>query len=89
MLTCSDAEAVDVMARDATQATDGREAVPGTTRSRIVAYPGRVLTQMRDRTGGPRARYRLLALLLVVGMLLAAAPLLVPIIGSLLGSLNG
>ncbi len=54
-----------------------------------MAYPDRVLTQMRDRTGGPRARYRLLALLLVVGMLLAAAPLLVPIIGGLLGALNG
>jgi hypothetical protein len=77
------------MAQDATQATAGAKAVPGHDSLTYVAYPGRVLTQMRDRTGGPRARYRLLALLLVVGMLLAAAPLLVPIIGGLLGSLNG
>jgi len=44
---------------------------------------------MRDRTGGPRARYRLLALLVVVGMLLTAAPLLVSIVSSLLRGLGG
>jgi hypothetical protein len=44
---------------------------------------------MRDRTGGPRARYRLLALLVVLGMLLTAAPLIVPLVSSLLSGLNG
>jgi hypothetical protein len=44
---------------------------------------------MRDRTGGPRTRYRLLALLVVLGMLLTAAPLLVPIVSDLLSGLNG
>lgn len=48
-----------------------------------------VLTRMRDRTGGPRTRYRLLALLVVLGMLLTAAPLLVPIVSGLLSGLNG
>jgi hypothetical protein len=50
---------------------------------------GAVLAQMRDRTGGPRARYRLLALLIAVGMLLAAAPLLISIIASLADGLRG
>lgn len=44
---------------------------------------------MRDRTGGPRARYRLLALLIALGMLLTAAPLLLPVLSSLLGGLRG
>jgi hypothetical protein len=44
---------------------------------------------MRDATGGPRTRYRLLALLIAVGMLLAAAPLLIPIISSIVGGLSG
>lgn len=48
-----------------------------------------MLTRMRDRTGGPRTRYRLLALLIVVGLLLSAAPLLVPIVSSILDGLNG
>jgi hypothetical protein len=77
------------MVRDATQAGAWAKGVPGSARDGVVPYPGRVLTQMRDRTGGPRARYRLLALLLVLGMLLAAAPLLVPIISSLVAGLNG
>ncbi len=49
----------------------------------------RVLTQMRDRTGGPRARYRILALLIALGMLLTAAPLLIPIVSSLVSGLRG
>lgn len=48
-----------------------------------------MLASMRDRTGGPRARYRLLALLVVLGLLLTAAPLLVPLISGLLSGLNG
>jgi hypothetical protein len=35
---------------------------------------------MRDRTGGLNARYRLLALVIAVGMLLAAAPLLLSLL---------
>lgn len=48
-----------------------------------------MLAQMRDRTGGPRTRYRLLALLLALGLLLTAAPVLIPIIASLLDGLRG
>lgn len=44
---------------------------------------------MRDRTGGPRARYRILALLVALGMLLTAAPLLIPIVSSLVSGLRG
>lgn len=44
---------------------------------------------MRDRTGGPRTRYRLLALLVVLGMLLAAAPLIIPIASTLVAGLRG
>jgi hypothetical protein len=44
---------------------------------------------MRDRTGGPRTRYRLLALLLAVGLLLTAAPVLISIGSSLLAGLRG
>ena len=44
---------------------------------------------MRDRTGGPRTRYRLLALLIVLGMLLAAAPLIIPIASTLVSGLRG
>jgi hypothetical protein len=44
---------------------------------------------MRDATGGPRARYRLLALLVVLGLVIAAAPLVVTIVGALLGDLRG
>jgi len=50
---------------------------------------GGVLARMRDRTGGPRTRYRLLALLVVIGMLLTAAPLLVPLVSGLLSGLRG
>jgi hypothetical protein len=44
---------------------------------------------MRDRTGGPRTRYRLLALFVVLGMLLTTAPLIVPVVSSLLDGLRG
>jgi hypothetical protein len=44
---------------------------------------------MRDATGGPRARYRLLALLVVLGLLVTAAPLVLSILGALLGDLRG
>lgn len=54
-----------------------------------VAYPGSVLTGMRDKTGGPRTRYRLLALLIALGMLVSAAPLVVPLVSSVLDGLRG
>jgi hypothetical protein len=44
---------------------------------------------MRDRTGGPRTRYRLLALLLALGMLVAAAPLVISLGSALLSGLRG
>lgn len=44
---------------------------------------------MRDRTGGPRARYRLLALVVALGLLLTAAPLLISIGSTLLAGLRG
>jgi hypothetical protein len=44
---------------------------------------------MRDRTGGPRTRYRLLALLVAFGLLLTAAPLLIGLGASLLAGLRG
>ncbi len=80
------------MARKATAGAAGRESrspdvqkCPCVTSSTLV----NVLARMRDRTGGPRTRYRLLALLVVVGMLLTAAPLLISIVSSLLGGLRG
>jgi len=48
-----------------------------------------VLAGMRDRTGGPRARYRIVALLLAVGLLVTAAPLVITVIGALLDGLRG
>lgn len=83
---------VAVMARNATCAAGPREpSSPGAQEERLgdLVYPVGVLAQMRDRTGGPRARYRLLALLIAVGMLLAAAPLLISIIASLVDGLRG
>jgi hypothetical protein len=40
---------------------------------------------MRDASGGPSTRIRLIALVVAVGMLVAAAPLLIPLIDWLLG----
>lgn len=40
-----------------------------------------MLRAMRDATGGPRVRIRLLALVVAVLMLLLAAPALVPFLG--------
>ena len=48
-----------------------------------------MLARMRDRTGGPRTRYRLVALLVALGMLLAAAPLIVPLASAILAGLGG
>lgn len=55
----------------------------------VFAYAGPVLARMRDRTGGPRTRYRLLALLVALGLLLAAAPVIIPLLSSLLSGLRG
>jgi len=55
----------------------------------VFAYAGPVLAGMRDRTGGPRTRYRLLALLVALGLLLAAAPVIIPLLSSLLSGLRG
>jgi hypothetical protein len=48
-----------------------------------------MLSGMRDRTGGPRARYRLLALLVAVGLLVAAAPFVLTLASGLLAGLRG
>jgi hypothetical protein len=40
---------------------------------------------MRDASGGPSTRIRLIALVVAVGMLVAAAPLLIPLVDWLLG----
>jgi hypothetical protein len=40
---------------------------------------------MRDASGGPSTRIRLIALAVAVGMLVAAAPLLIPLVDWLLG----
>jgi hypothetical protein len=40
---------------------------------------------MRDGSGGPSTRIRLIALVVAVGMLVAAAPLLIPLLDWLLG----
>lgn len=61
----------------------------GHKRLLLFAYAVLVLARMRDRTGGPRARYRLLALLIALGMLISAAPLLIPIISGIVDGLNG
>ena len=53
------------------------------------AYPGRMLSGMRDRTGGPRTRYRLLALLVALGLLLTAAPLVISLVSTMLSGLRG
>ncbi|HEU4491425.1 MAG TPA: hypothetical protein VFR74_11200 [Jiangellales bacterium] len=44
-----------------------------------------MLRQMRDASGGPSTRIRLIALVVAVGMLVAAAPLLIPLVDWLLG----
>lgn len=48
-----------------------------------------MLAGMRDRTGGPRTRYRLLALVLALGMLVAAAPIVISLVSGLLAGLRG
>jgi hypothetical protein len=48
-----------------------------------------MLSGMRDRTGGPRARYRVLALVVAVGLLVAAAPLVLSLLTVLLDGLRG
>jgi hypothetical protein len=48
-----------------------------------------MLSGMRDRTGAPRARYRLLALAVALGLLLTAAPLVLSIVSALLADLRG
>jgi len=48
-----------------------------------------MLAGMRDRTGAPRARYRLLALAVAIGLLLTAAPLVLSILRALLAGLRG
>jgi hypothetical protein len=40
---------------------------------------------MRDASGGPSTRIRLIALVVALGMLVAAAPLLIPLLDWLLG----
>jgi hypothetical protein len=40
---------------------------------------------MRDASGGPSTRIRVIALVVAVGMLVAAAPLLIPLVDWLLG----
>ena len=42
---------------------------------------------MCDASGGPSRRIRLIALVVAVGMLVAAAPLLIPLVDWLLGGL--
>ena len=43
-------------------------------------YPGSVLRKMRDPTGGPTVRVRLVALLAAVGLLMVTAPVVVPLV---------
>lgn len=54
-----------------------------------MAYAGLMLSGMRDRTGGPRTRYRLLALVVALGLLLTAAPLVISLVSTLLAGLRG
>jgi hypothetical protein len=44
------------------------------------AYPGSVLRKMRDPTGGPTVRVRLVALLAALGLLVVTAPVVVPLV---------
>lgn len=39
-----------------------------------------MLRQMRDATGGPNVRIRLLALAVAIGLLLLSAPMLIPVL---------
>ncbi len=41
---------------------------------------GAMLRQMRDATGGPNVRIRLLALAVAIGLLLLSAPMLIPVL---------
>lgn len=44
------------------------------------AYAGSVLRKMRDPTGGPTVRVRLVALLAAAGLLVVTAPVVLPLV---------
>jgi hypothetical protein len=52
----------------------------GTRVSLPSSYPDGMLPSLRDQRGKPAAPLRLLAVLVVIGMLVLAAPVLVPLL---------
>lgn len=43
-------------------------------------YPGAMLRSLRDQGGGPNIKTRLVALLAAIGLLIVAAPAVVPLV---------
>jgi len=50
------------------------------TRSTAPTYALRMLRGMRDHTGGPNTKVRLVALLAAVGLLVVSAPAVLPLV---------